>query len=574
MTSGKTWWTVRKVLLIWGITLGVAWCGGYSTKIHGLDGKKVQIETNSFTNVTPARGWVEVEMEMRNRMTQDAVWRLQFISEYGWQEQNNLTHQRAIEVPAQSVRTVRFEVPVYPAMGQRHYWYPGLNVRVIGPGSKGREQMVVPKMNSSHHGTAATSLAVSDGVRVTRPDGTWDWNTLSAEVPNQGIALDLMEIDLERFPLSQKGLTGIDLLLLTEEEWEELRPHHQTVRRWVAQGGHLILYGPQRSQPEPLGLGTIRTWELRSKDMVKTARKFTRIEVRNNMLIDDRSFDEKQWPLRKEVPDIDRPVAGMVLAVIGIAALLGPINLGVALRQRKTFQVLWTTPLLSVAISLLLGLVILFSDGLGGKGVRAQWTLLMPGERLAFTWQEQVSRTGLLLSTSFEVPEEWWMRPMSTHYSDDDDERAYSMQVDGTHSGDWFANRRVQAQVLQRSAISRSSVQVRQEEAGVPRILSTVEQPLTRLYYRDRIGVLWTVEELVPGHETVMRKTTPRDFERFQKEMRHRKQSLFPGNDALNQGGWFYAEARNPEGWAESLGSIRWEDKGQWMFGPVVEAAP
>ena len=149
--------------------------------------------------------------------------------------------------------------------------------------------------------------------------------------------------------------------------------------------------------------------------------------------------------------------APFLILFIGLfAAVAGPVNLFVLAPATRRHRLFWTTPLISCAATLLLVAVILWQDGFGGRGERVMVTRLFPGQRQAVVMQEQVARTGVLLSRRFTVPEDLVLSPLKTPGTGS---RSYE-QSGWAYGGDWFTSRSVQAQRAEAIVPSRAEIQL------------------------------------------------------------------------------------------------------------------
>lgn len=66
-----------------------------------------------------------------------------------------------------------------------------------------------------------------------------------------------------------------------------------------------------------------------------------------------------------------------------------------------------------------------------------------------------------------------------------------------------------------------------------------------------------------------MKSLRPPQAKKILSELKTRKKSLFPGEQALNQKGWFYAETSEKDRYLETLSSVKWQDRPLWVLGPV-----
>ena len=568
-------WQIRfliKLPVLLGLTMTFCQAAGSSLTPSGLDKQRVDMEIRSFWSVMPERGWVNLDIEIRNRMSQDAEWTFQFRANKHWSDEEYLETKTTVRVGANSVRTARVLVPVYPTMESGYSVDPRLEMSILGPGSALRDYNVL-NSGSGHYAETSRFLLVSEGASGAWSEGNWDWPALEKEAEDVQAPFSFVHADLEVFPSDMKALLGADLFVMLEKEWRERPPsERKVINRWVLQGGHLVLVGEGGKEVRNMGQGTVRTFSSSNAGMKEVLNRLRSIKPVNLRVIGADSFHESEWELRKSFPDIHKPIGILMVVVIVVAAALGPVNLWLAFRRRNSLQMLWSTPMLSVGISALIGVAILVADGLGGQGVRAHWVLLLPQHQAEVSWQEQVSRTGLLPSGSFQLDEGWWIRPVSTGMNDDYQNRKYFINANGVHRGDWFANRRVQAQILQRVQTSRARVSVTRT-GETPQVLSTVETPFARLLYRDAKGEVWLAEDVNPGEPVALARGDSEDERALLRDLRTRKAHLFPEERLLASREWFFAEGAEDGRMMETLPSVKWTDHAVWFLGPVAGGA-
>src|SRR5690606_18267044 len=103
-----------------------------------------------------------------------------------------------------------------------------------------------------------------------------------------------------------------------------------------------------------------------------------------------------------------------VVVLIAFGLLVGPVNLFVFAKSGQRHRLFITTPIISLATCALLILLILIQDGTGGRGERIVLMEVRPDadENRAYLHQEQVSRTGVLLGSSFELKESAVISPV------------------------------------------------------------------------------------------------------------------------------------------------------------------
>lgn len=533
-----------------------------------LDGKKVEISLMSqFPEVLPERGSVTLDFRIRNQQDRPGVWTLQFRSERGWQNEKTLYSERRIEVDAKSAKTVRWEIPLLSGTEFSGREDRNLSVGVSGPGATGQYFRLISGDGGYGGGSNHDKLVlVSPALAVN--EGDWQYSEIEKLIDDNNEALLLSPFDLDQLPSEVTGFSGVDVMMMSDAEWKSLRASHAVILSWVAGGGHLLFKDGQSVSDGGLGMGSV-TRLGRSQDPVAVVRRLKGFKTMSDRLSQPRAFRRDRWKLADKIVEIKPSFGLIMLMVIVIAALLGPLNIWVSFRKRNSMQIIWTTPVISLLLSLLVGAGIVISDGFGGKGQRALRILLLPEQAVEVSYQEQISRTGVLLSNRFEVPEGTELYSLPPEKSRERRKLSFTEVSPGTWSGDWFENRAIQAQALRQTRSSRAAVSF--NPGPQPTVLSTVDATFSRILIRDAENNLWYGENIRPGKSAPLRKVE-RDTEKaLFEEIKTRDDAFF----SSAQAGWFYAESQQSDRYIESLPSIKWQNWPVWYMGPLKgEAQP
>lgn len=221
-------------------------------------------------------------------------------------------------------------------------------------------------------------------------------------------------------------------------------------------------------------------------------------------------YGTSTWKARDMVPVPQMQMTLMVLFMVVFAVLVGPVNLFVFAGPTRRHRLFWTTPLLSVAGSLVLLLIMFFSDGTGGSGVRLSVGVMVPELDRVIVRQEQICRTGVLLASAFPVAEPSMMTQLVLKRSRNsvfDTEEHLMLHEDATQrSGDWFRSRSVQAHALQTVRASRGEVRFR-ASGETPSVVSSLEVPLSRVWVVDEKGDTWIASDVGPGERKNLQKS-------------------------------------------------------------------
>ncbi len=360
-----------------------------------------------------------------------------------------------------------------------------------------------------------------------------------------------ISFDTGLLPSDFRGLLGLRVLALGEDEWNGLRPGaREAVAEWTARGGRLVLVDAEWHPGETpgrqdIGLGTI----VKVKRPQSEAEWVEVLEMPGPpQAISYRAWTEERFPAIE-----DRP--GLLLAFLLLyAPLVGPVNLYVFCSKGRRARLFWTLPALALGASLLLTAVVLMQDGLGGRGHRVTFLRVVPELTREVLIQEQMSRTGALLARGFELDESLALYDAPLFSSS-----GRKLASEGSRfGGDWFRSRSIQAQRIEAVRPARARVAF----VGEGAITSSIEDTLDELYYRDDEGRAWRAAGVGPGARAALVSATEEEYDRFCATLSreagpvtrlHLQQSL------LERGG-FLARAATSSRAVETLEGIVWSD--------------
>jgi len=335
-----------------------------------------------------------------------------------------------------------------------------------------------------------------------------------------------------------RAYSGFDHCLLSENDWSELNPEEKSaLLRWNRLGGGLLIYTTSASTDlATLGIPDIergprsvqRSWgvvkvqdlpsNLQMDATTTVAQLATELPAtmgsnRLKMLREDFS---SSWPLQLQFGSKTAHVLFFILVLIAFGILVGPINLFVFAKSGQRHRLFITTPIISLGASLILVVLILLQDGFGGRGQRVVLMEVRSGdsENAAYLAQEQISRTGVLLSTGFKTSEPTLLSPVLladsrwsrvTAGNDGGSSRfTGEVQEDGLRvTGDWFKSRSEHGHYLETMRPTRGRIELR-GSTGPPVITSTFEFPLEEVIYTDEKGGHWKASDVQQGTRTSM----------------------------------------------------------------------
>jgi hypothetical protein len=379
-----------------------------------------------------------------------------------------------------------------------------------------------PTLNSpstKSPGAAAIQMSVDsqDRVILTIPRGVYFRNLTYNRTPGiaasatptvQHISALTSAIDPTRWPADWRVWSLFGMVALEDDEWHQLdEARKAALLDWVSLGGLLVISPPNGGKTlsrDPHGAGLIVTLE-------KPLREYSQDDL-STLGLRDTSRHSAPWQKigallnKKDMSGflIEESGSWILLFLFVFGILVGPVTLfkfAPAGRRQRLFVVV---PLLSLSATFLLCLIILAKEGFGGVGLRRATVILVPSSNRAVVFQEQVSRTGLLLGSSFSLSEDvLFLRDPNgddPNCAPQSGAAIYERNAESA-KGDWFTSRSRLGHQLRRVVSTRYRVELLPKtiDEAPPSLRSSLPCTLHGLIYVDELGKEWSVSELPPG---------------------------------------------------------------------------
>ncbi len=519
--------------------------------------KGVEIRAESPFREIPAEGFYPLHLQITNRTGK----RLRYeLSSRGSRQSARRHFENQIWVdPGQSVHR-ELLLPVVPSAWS--YWGQH-ELFLDGWATQARVYRSSRSGGSDPQPVFGASPWFDDALEACKP---LDHNGRREDYPGD------MGLSLDALPSHPLGLVGLDALLLRATEFESLSPDHKkAVESFVLQGGRLILEGASVEHPWLQEAALARTDVAAVAgayfgfgSVVSTSSKAGHLSCDNlsGLLGKPRllTVGGDAFVQRVAQPQMNRGMMFGFLFAFGV--LVGPVNVYLCARRNRRVWLLWTTPVASISVAVLMVAAIVLQDGFGGAGERRQLRYLYQGAEVIY--QAQVSRSGALLRGQFElaadIRTEWLMTADSQQQGDRTLE-----QTGQIYHGDWFQSRERQALVLQQIQPTRARVRAdwRQEP---PLLISEHPATLAPLWVVGPDQRVWYVERLGPGERQAASAVAPAELA----DWRTSVAALFP----LALAGLWSAPPRAGHGYArtlelpmiETLGEIRWSSNETFLL--------
>jgi len=547
---------------------------------------RVEITVRRWLKSCPSHGFAPVKVKITNGSSRDGTWDIT-TSNSTYRSGIGPSLSTSISVPAGRIA----ETVIYAPLGgdRDSYQYDGVSLDIGGPGVAVGRVVVVPSPghSSSHTGFIAMGeLPYGKG-----------WSGLEALLEDKksgssGMEIRGSEVDMKDAPEDWRGYSGIAQLWMDETEWQSMRAGSRAaLLDWVAMGGevhvlvrddsdaHLtelklpaLLYG-KRSH----GAGEFRTmkWDGQKFPEAQIAAVVKKTED-SGLPFRLNAYD-KDWPMKTAVGTI-RLKADLIFGFIVVFGILvGPVNLFVLAGSGRRHRLFWTTPLISVIGTVILICLMILQDGTGGQGARMVLGLILPEEKRLIVLQEQISKTGVLMGNAFPKHEQSWMQPLvinrSSRYNRSSNYQSSYSETSQSRSGDWFANRAIQAQFLTTVRPSRAAIEWYPVAEGrtAPEIVSSIEVTLEKVFLVDEENKVWMAENVGTGQRKVMQAASHDVRQKWLEASVLKKAGPVLVKSLPVGRGTFWASSADASKFAiATLESVRWKQDDIIFAGPYV----
>ncbi|NNC87820.1 MAG: hypothetical protein HKN82_05080 [Akkermansiaceae bacterium] len=607
---------LRAILLLLLLAAGGA-LGQHRLVSHVYDPVKTRSEvrvTALFSEV-PTSGYMPVRIYIKNATKIPRTWTFRFNSlDSGWRDEGNeMRSSFSAFCDAGEITSYEFLVPLVTAFQD----YNSATELTLGVSAAGL--MPLDASMITNYDTRWPAVAISADLHTVNgskleaearkhltPGGSGGHGHGPAHM-HHGMAPQISfggSFDPGQLSEDWRAYSGLDVLVMTEEDWKDIRPGaRNAILRWNRIGGSLVIYTTSgatdlktlgilddgrgervderswgRAQILEAGAGRV----IDASQAVETVSTEIPTAVGKSTLSTLRSDFVGRWPLQAAFGSKKAHVVFFILVLIAFGVLVGPVNLFVFAKAGQRHRLFITTPLISLGASLLLVVLIIFQDGFGGRGQRVVLMEVRPdnGENAAYIAQEQFARTGVLLSSNFTTSEPAYLSPVliddsrwarvtpgnnggKSRYTTDVIEQGLKV------AGDWFQSRSEHGHFLQTVRPTRGRIEM--ASLDPPVVVSTFAFPLGTLYYTSVDGDHWVAENVQRGRRTTLKPTPEPAFIAWvnaQKSMFSVRNQKRLGLAAERSGHFLASSSEVPA--IETLGSIRWLETSAVVTGPVV----
>lgn len=566
--------------------------------IDAASGTRVQVR--SVFDPLPPSGLAPVRIVATNGTGRDRRWSFDFHSQtQDYRQQNQHKSAFALDVPARTTQSALFLVPMAVNYGDRSYGNGGHSLNVVVDGTGFAERRHYDHENRIQNFPAVALSAGLAEFSIAALNKEME-KRLSSSGTYFGGRKDLFGSQFEPadLPESWLGFSGFDYVLLSNTDWQKLKPGvRRALLEWVRLGGNLHFYlstgvtaaslglpegeevGKQRTS---LGKITVLGWNGKQLPASETVNRYWSGEERVKSLISGHT-NAADWPLIALLGTRSFASWQVIVFLVLFGVLVGPVNLFVLAPAGKRHKLFVTTPLLSIGASVVMIVLILVQDGTGGIGRRFIAVNLEPAEASAYVTQEQISRTGVLMGAAFEVKQPALIEPVAlpdtpwVKLKNKNTSQPVNLVHEGRERrGNFFQSRAEQAQVLRAAISTRSRLELKAGAAAgeAPTMISALGFTVDELFYVDDTGAWWMLKApLSTGQSEALVKTDESAARLWREAL------IQPADDEFRkqlntatttQRSFFIAKAKQASDFTlETLGTIRWQEDQVVVFGPV-----
>lgn len=554
-------------------------------------------------------GYFPVRIRIDNRVDRDRTWLLRSEAEaYGDQGQRDtLRSEQPLEVPAKASRSFELLVPY-----RDFEYHSSMEVRLTGPGEVASSDYFSGDGRNQEFfiGGLSPRLFVNGGSSLP---------ALSRS--HQEVAFE--QLKLTEMSEDWRAYLGFDAIWFAEADWQELgSAARAALANWVFAGGHLRILTsaelgasfadlPEGGARRDYGLGSVRVFtgtpegvshslDAATTESASAFYGFQKVPlwgISRNELLGSGANDDAFFA---HLPAPEVNFALIILLVIAFALLVGPVNFFIFAPGRKRWRVFLSIPLLSIGFTLFLLAAIALSEGVGGRGQLSRLVLIDSVRKVRYLGQIDLSRTGLLMQTRFDLPPGADYRHGGAALTEGHEHRQGRRVLDaaGNYSGSYFSSRSLQYNQMRQIESTREAVVLLPPEVeGLPpRLRSNLQASLRETFYVDDAGEVWRAEAVGVGQTVTLEPSDsstlffwlqaacdrggfgsdslglPR-FHFRDLQASYEPTKVKPQEDLLNRRGWFYSLADPlPEVYPEPHNGLHWEDFQTLMAGPVLTA--
>ena len=435
------------------------------TPIINIDERSMGVEINvtSPYDTVPPAGHLPVIAVIKNRTVNDLTWNLNFSGDYS---STGIATPIRLTVPAGKEKAFALSIPITP---QDEANMPRMHLTMNGPAAPDIQGYMSGGWFGDTSVTTVTDyfLISEELARATMPE--MDTQFKAGRMKGYGSRFDAANLSRD-----WRDLAGAVSIFITPEEYGRLDGLQRTaLETWLNQGGRLHFAGETATESEipqlvpeakfidsvwRLGAGVI-TVNAAPKGLLPPAQVKSFVHGRSDGLSDALEANYHSNGFLNEGIAAPGLHEGMLMTIaFAFAIAVAPLNLIILAKRRQRHLLFLTVPALSLLASVALGAAIFIGDGVGGKGNRASLVIFHTGQTQKTVIAEELSVTGLLIGSDFEVSPTAMTMPASRSSGNNSGSLVLKALPSGERSGQWYASRSQRAMLAQDVRSTREKV--------------------------------------------------------------------------------------------------------------------
>ena len=577
---------------------------------------KTTAKLRPLVGAPPSSGYMPLRLTLKNGTKSEKNWKLAFNSKSerdyfhyysGRDDYPTLTSTFSYTCPPESSKTYDILVPVVTTTpnSRNDFANSSLNVEMSMGGNKTSASLDCYQHIELPATLLSTNLYIQHSSKFDSfiPSGSSGHSS-----GNESYTTEFTPSDMSP---DWRAYSGFDALVCTDNDWQEISAEVQlAILEWNRLGGNIFIYKLNAasnfkslkisdSQPGKnknkiarsfgnvtlIPLSNIKSLNVKKAiALINSPKKGSSKILAINENYESDTTGSGTWSLQKSLGKLSFSPVYLILILISFGILVGPINLFVFAKAGQRHRLFITTPIIALAASLLLIILIIIQDGFGGQGQRIQLIEVRAdgGENKAYVWQEQVARTGVLLSGAFETSSPTYISPLPIAPSrfsrvtrnNNGGASNYSAQHGSTGlaaSGDYFQSRSVHGHYLESVVPTRGRMTIKSNQRA-PVLNSSFNYKINNLIYTDENGQTWQAANIAAGDSIKLTPSNPvDDIKLIHQNHTNMTAKLRNKLDALSKRKNHFVAFTHDAPAINTLDSIKWTQTESVITGPVVK---